>query len=217
MLEEHKGSTVFQLLFKLNCFFPERLATHQVLDRFTPPPPTFAHRKSRYLQRSKSITYISIQCSELQLRRVAWRLGASGAAAQSHANPPGVDGWDTSPSGPLIAMSHVRRWRSGPAAWTTETAGEPRAEWTQVKPNDVWMTLKALQWSRALLSGPAFITSLEFGKGRPKMDKFGTPLDAGWVNTTSGTVCSPKDHHSPPFHPEWKISSSKPVRGYLLM
>ncbi|XP_012712832.2 somatomedin-B and thrombospondin type-1 domain-containing protein [Fundulus heteroclitus] len=31
-----------------------------------------------------------------------------------------------------------------------------------------------------LSSGPAFITSLEFGKGRPKQDSFGNPLDPGF-------------------------------------
>lgn len=30
-----------------------------------------------------------------------------------------------------------------------------------------------------LLSGPAFITSMEFGKGRPKHDNYGNPLDPG--------------------------------------
>ncbi|XP_077410325.1 somatomedin-B and thrombospondin type-1 domain-containing protein [Vanacampus margaritifer] len=31
-----------------------------------------------------------------------------------------------------------------------------------------------------LHTGPAFITSLEFGKGRPKRDTYGSPLDAGF-------------------------------------
>lgn len=36
---------------------------------------------------------------------------------------------------------------------------------------------KILNWF--LLSGPAFITSMEFGKGRPKHDNYGNPLDPG--------------------------------------
>lgn len=36
-----------------------------------------------------------------------------------------------------------------------------------------------------LFLDPAFITSMQFGKGRPKRDSYGNPLDPGYV-------CSPK-------------------------
>lgn len=39
------------------------------------------------------------------------------------------------------------------------------------------------------ISGPALITSLEFGKGRPKHDHYGNPLNPGYVSVGPPTSC----------------------------